>query len=230
MVPRVFRNVRLAWELPSSTPTVSEALAEATRVLCAARVPEAELSAEHLIAAAVGGPDGSGDRSRTISIHRHRCLTPAERGLFEGMVAQRLERMPVQMILGSWDFHDITLRVAPGVLCPRPETELLVDLALAAMPRRPSPKVLDIGAGTGALGLALLNSHLTATCDAIDIDPSAVALATQNAHDLDLADRYKCHQASVATFSESRARRDAEPYDMLGEFPPRDHQTFYPIP
>lgn len=93
---------------------VSEAVSSAAAAFRKACVPEPELSAEYLMAAALGGPDGTRDRRATLSAAERRRLTDAERLAFEAMVAKRLDRMPVQMIVGEWDFHGVTLQVEPG--------------------------------------------------------------------------------------------------------------------
>lgn len=68
-------------------------------------------------------------------------------------------RLPVQYILGEWDFHSITLKMQPPIFIPRPETENLVDIVLSHLKRTPkSSTVLDIGCGTGAICLALANA------------------------------------------------------------------------
>lgn len=67
-----------------------------------------------------------------------------------------LYRMPVQYIIGEWDFHNITLKMRPPVFIPRPETESLVEKALEHMQGISAPKVLEIGCGSGAISLSLL--------------------------------------------------------------------------
>ena len=67
--------------------------------------------------------------------------------------------MPVQYILGDWDFHFITLKMQPPVFIPRPETEQLVEMALDRISMIDNPKVLEIGCGTGAISLAMLHSN-----------------------------------------------------------------------
>lgn len=67
-------------------------------------------------------------------------------------------RMPLQYILGEWDFHCLTLKMVPPVFIPRPETEQLVELALARLRGLEAPRVLEIGCGSGAISLALLHA------------------------------------------------------------------------
>ncbi|KAK8725160.1 hypothetical protein OTU49_010728 [Cherax quadricarinatus] len=70
----------------------------------------------------------------------------------------RLARMPLQYILGEWDFHSVTLKMRPPVFIPRPETEQLVELALECLQGIHTPRVLEIGCGSGAISLSLLHS------------------------------------------------------------------------
>jgi methylase of polypeptide subunit release factors len=99
----------------SAAATGAAILASAVAALRKARVPEPALSAEYLLAAAVGGADGTRDRRATLSTAERRLLTVAERSSFDMMVAKRIARMPVQMIVGEWDFHGITLQIQQGM-------------------------------------------------------------------------------------------------------------------
>lgn len=158
--------------------------------LAAAGVPEPDASAEHLLAHALGS------RSRGVLAARaDEPLAPAQAAHFASMVCERLDRKPVQMIVGEWSFLELTLAVRAPTLVPRPETEELVELALercAALRDggRP-PRVLDVGCGTGAIGLAILARRPLARCTAIDIAEEAVSLARHNAALLGLEARYE---------------------------------------
>jgi release factor glutamine methyltransferase len=215
------RGKTAAWRALESvdmSKTVSSVVSATTAALRRAGIPEPELSVEHLMAEALAGSDGSRNRVGTLALAHDRALTDTETAAFDSMITKRLDRMPIQMILGSWDFHNITLKVQPGILCPRPETELLVDLALAGLSSHASPRVVDVGAGTGAIGLAILNEHQHATCDAIDIDPAAVMLSLSNASSLGVADRYSCRADGIGPFARWHSASRSPPYDMLGVF------------
>ena len=67
--------------------------------------------------------------------------------------------MPIQYIIGEWDFHLITLKMRPPVFIPRPETESLVEIGLNRISNTSKPRVLEIGCGTGAISLSMLNSN-----------------------------------------------------------------------
>lgn len=90
------------------------------------------------------------------SCHRH--VSTAQLKLIDKLCQCRMAHMPVQYIIGEWDFKDLTLKVVPPVFIPRPETEQLVDLVLQHFINKSSMslKILEIGCGSGAIILALL--------------------------------------------------------------------------
>jgi release factor glutamine methyltransferase len=101
---------------------------------------------------------------------------------------QRAEGHPVAYLIGKKEFFNIELKVAPGVLIPRPETELLVELAINFFQSsgKKLPKILDLGTGSGAIGLALAKNlpHAQVTC--VDVSAEALKIAQENARDLNL--------------------------------------------
>lgn len=104
----------------------------------------------------------------------------------ELMVQRRLQREPLQLITGTAHFWGLGLHTAPGVLIPRPETERLVELALSRLAGRSSPRVLDVGTGSGAIALALKHERPDATVAATDVSAAALSLAGRNAAQLGL--------------------------------------------
>jgi release factor glutamine methyltransferase len=94
------------------------------------------------------------------------------------------ERIPVQYLLGKAPWRSFWLEVTPAVLIPRPETELLVDLALDFLHTRVDPHILDLGTGSGAIALGIAHAKPRAHCTAIDRSPEALAIARKNAHTL----------------------------------------------
>ena len=171
------------FRLPAaSAGSLGAALRGAAGAFEAAGVPEPRLSAQHLLTRAAGFGSSRGRLDAQLDTP----LEPSARARFEAMCAQRLERVPVQYILGDWDFHDLTLQVRAPVLIPRPETEQLVEMVLDAHAGGPGGRdrplrLLDVGCGSGAIGLALLQQLPNARCVAIDLSAEAVALATENA-------------------------------------------------
>src|SRR5204863_4576444 len=136
---------RLLMPTAADAGRVREALEGATDALAAAGVESPRLDAELLLAEATGW-----DRARLAAEPNAEVASPAARR-FGQMVRRRLEREPVAYILGRKGFRRLDLAVDPRALIPRPETELLVEIALELAPR----SALDVGTGSGAVALAL---------------------------------------------------------------------------
>jgi release factor glutamine methyltransferase len=114
---------------------------------------------------------------------------PLERGqvdAFAALARRRREGEPVAHLTGSREFHGLPLAVSPAVLIPRPETETLVDLALARLPADCEAAVLDLGTGSGAIALALAHERPRAKVLATDVSAEALAVARANADRLGL--------------------------------------------
>lgn len=113
------------------------------------------------------------------------------------LVSRRVNGEPIAYILGKKGFHNIELRVGPGVLIPRPETELLVEIALAEITKLNKPsKVLDLGTGSGAIALSIASATPLASLLATDRSAEALAIAGKNAAFLNLTDRVQFLQGS----------------------------------
>ena len=106
---------------------------------------------------------------------------------FESLLQRRLQGEPMSYISGIQEFWSRELIVSPATLIPRPETELLVELALREVPRQAESQILDLGTGSGAIAIAIASerplSHVTAT----DISEDALAVAAENVRQNDLA-------------------------------------------
>ncbi len=113
------------------------------------------------------------------------------KALLEEWVAleqQRAEGHPVAYLIGKKEFFNIELKVAPGVLIPRPETELLVELVIDHVQSsgKKLPNILDLGTGSGAIGLALAKNLPNAQVTCVDVSAEALKIAQENAHLLNL--------------------------------------------
>jgi release factor glutamine methyltransferase len=108
-------------------------------------------------------------------------LEGAQARRFGRALCQRCTGTPLQHLTGEQPFRRLTLIVRPGVFIPRPETEVLVDHALAAIVDVAEPVVVDVGTGTGAVALAIADERRDARVIAIDVSPDAVTLARENA-------------------------------------------------
>jgi release factor glutamine methyltransferase len=175
--------------------TVAEALGCAAKHFTALPVLETanpRLEAELLLQHALGF-----DR---IQLYQHLRdeMPPDKQVAYHDLVWRRLCGEPTPYIIGRADFYDIELAVAPVAAIPRPETELLVEEALALAGKRlqgtPSLTIMDVGTGCGAIALALATHLPSAQIIASDISPAALALAQGNAERLGLASavRFLC--------------------------------------
>ncbi|MHA6768788.1 peptide chain release factor N(5)-glutamine methyltransferase [Sphingobium ummariense] len=159
--------------------SVAEALRDAAeRLGPASGTPR--LDAELLLAHALG-------LSRADLLLRQRDLSvPAA---FDALLARRMAGEPVAYIVGTRDFWTLSLRVTPDVLIPRPDSETLMEAAIAHFAGRAPQRVLDLGTGSGALLLAALDQWSLATGLGVDISPAALAVAQSNADRLGMASR-----------------------------------------
>jgi release factor glutamine methyltransferase len=152
---------------------IGVALERATRRLAAAS-SSPRLDAELLLAQVLGV-----ERARLAALDE-RPLGAGEDAAYAALLARRAAGEPVAYLLGRREFWSLTLEVGPGVLVPRPETELVVEIALTALARRPSPRVLDLGTGSGAIGLAIASERPDASVDLVDASAAALAFAERN--------------------------------------------------
>lgn len=113
---------------------------------------------------------------------------------FDALIERRQASEPVAYILGYRDFWTIRLRVAPGVLIPRPDSETLIEAALDYFGKQGPDTILDLGTGSGALLLAALDQWPNARGIGVDRSPTALAIAADNADRLQLADRADWHE------------------------------------
>ncbi|MBE3552392.1 MAG: peptide chain release factor N(5)-glutamine methyltransferase [Kyrpidia tusciae] len=171
--------------------TVHEALKAAVAQLRKAGVEDARLSAEVLIQRVLGVGKAH------LYAHLDRMLTPAEeRRIAEG-VSRRARREPLQYITGVVEFYGLELEVGPDVLIPRPETEGLVERVLGWRSTWESPRIVDVGTGSGALAVALAHHWPGARIVGIDVSPGAFQVASRNIRRHGLADRVSLVQGDL---------------------------------
>jgi len=128
------------------------------------------------------------DRAQQLA-HPELFLTAADRRRLDALAARRRAGEPLAYVLGEREFFGLSFRVTPDVLVPRPETELLVELALAKAAARVAPCILDMGTGSGAIAVALAHALPHAQVWALDASAAALAVAQSNARRLLPADR-----------------------------------------
>ncbi|MXQ07545.1 peptide chain release factor N(5)-glutamine methyltransferase [Alphaproteobacteria bacterium GH1-50] len=158
---------------------LSEVWLEGVARLEAAGIESARRDAQLLLAEAFGIP-----RDR-ISLSMHDEADPEGTARFWPLIDARAARRPVSRILGRRAFYAHEFMVTDATLDPRPETELLVELAIATRPRR----VLDLGTGTGCILISILAALPEARGVGTDISPEAVLVAGENAAAIGVADR-----------------------------------------
>ncbi|MGE5537621.1 MAG: peptide chain release factor N(5)-glutamine methyltransferase [Gemmatimonas sp.] len=173
-------------------PTIGEAIERATRTLADTGIDEPRAEARRLVALATGL------RTEEVLARRDEPLAAAAERRLDDVVARRAAHEPFAYIAGEREFWSLPLRVSPGTLIPRPDTETVVEAALAWLraQRIEAPRILDIGTGTGCIVLALLSELPRATAVAVDISDEAVAVAHDNARALGLESRVMVRRGS----------------------------------
>ncbi|RZL94091.1 MAG: peptide chain release factor N(5)-glutamine methyltransferase [Variovorax sp.] len=164
---------------------MSTTLAQALRAATALGVDR--LDAQLLLLHALGRPVH--ERAWLLA-HDTDALPDAAWQAFQSLCARRGSGEPAAYLLGEKEFHGLTLAVDPRVLVPRPDTETLVDWALALVPDTHAPRLLDLGTGSGAIALALQHARPDATIEAVDASADALEVARANARRLGLPVRF----------------------------------------
>ena len=187
--------------------TVGEVLRRATEFLAGKGVDSPRLDAEHLLGKALG-------LSRVeLYMHHDRPLDDAERDAYRELIRRRGEREPLAYVLGEWDFRRLTLTTDRRALVPRPETEVVVERCLALLAGSAAPRVLDIGVGSGAIAVALVDEHPGVRVVGIDSSPGALALARVNIEQAGFADRVEVVRGDLLAGVEG-------PFDLVVSNPP----------
>jgi release factor glutamine methyltransferase len=189
--------------MPGARSTAGEALEAATDAIAAAGPDSARLDAELLLCEATGW-----ERARINAEPELRLPVGASRE-FAAMVRRRVRREPVAYILGRKGFRRIELLVDRRVLIPRPESEMLVEVALEVGAR----EVIDVGTGSGAIALAVADELEDARVTAIDTSFNAVRVAQANAERLGLTDRVDVVLRGPSSLK--GAEPDGRPFDLL---------------
>jgi release factor glutamine methyltransferase len=148
-----------------------------------------------------------------LAAHGDAKLTPDQARAFDALTRRRHDGEPIAYLTGRREFFGLELEITPDVLIPRPETELLVELALGWLDRNAPQRALDLGCGSGAVGLAIAHERPGTEVLGTDVSAAAVALARRNAERLALAN---------ATFIESDwlARVPRERFAVIVANPP----------
>ena len=185
-----------------NTPTLAQALAQA-HTLGLARI-----DAQLLLLHAVGRPDAG---RAWLLAHDSDAMDEALHTQFIALCQRRLAGEPVAYLTGRKEFYGLPLQVDARVLDPRPDTETLVEWALEVIAPLASPRVVDLGTGSGAIALALQSQRTDAQVLAVDASTDALAVALANAERLGLPVQF--HQANWLAGVEG-------PFDAIVSNPP----------
>jgi release factor glutamine methyltransferase len=197
--------------------TLLDVLGPATKFLEDAGVENARFDAELLLGHIL-------KLSRLdLYLQYERALSEEERGAFRGLLRERAKRIPLQLLLGETEFYSLPFKMRPGVFIPRPETELLVEHALARLAtdyprsgdeRQCGPRVLELGVGSGVIAVSLAKRRGDLRIWASDGSSDALALSRANAERHGVADRI--------TFEATQGlpRGDGEPAQLIVSNPP----------
>ena len=178
--------------MPAQYGTVRDVMRKARDMLAAQGIDEPEPNARALMMHVTGlGPVQMMTEGTSV-------LTDGQQALFDSMMQRRLGGEPVGRILGERDFWGMTFKLSPGTLEPRPDSEIVVEEALALAARQPRPPrdILDLGTGTGCLLIALLSELRLASGVGVDLSLDAIETARGNADRNNVAGRCKIIQGS----------------------------------
>ena len=189
--------------------SISNAILEGTQALHAAGVAEARRESGSLLAHAIG-------RDRTFVVtHTDEPVEAEALEAFRMLIEQRATGEPLQYLTGHQDFFELDFEVTPDVLIPRPETELIVEIALELLEDDPDPFLADIGTGSGCIVISLLHELRNALAIATDISAAALCVAQRN------ADRHGVAERLTVIESDCFARVDAgRSFSLVASNPP----------
>jgi release factor glutamine methyltransferase len=138
--------------------------------------PEAQLLLQHVL---------NVNRAWLIA-HENDVIDEQLNGFLQTLVARRIQGEPMAYILGAQEFYGLHFKVTPDTLIPRPDTETLVEAALAKIPSDTLCKIVDLGTGSGAIALSIAKHRPNAQVLAVDFSTQALNVAKQNATDLNI--------------------------------------------
>ena len=195
----------------ASALNIKDLLDKSTEYLDSKGIESPRLNAEWLLAHTLG------KERIELYLQFDRLLTESETDKYRSLIKERVKNKPLQYIIGEADFMGIRLELDENVLIPRPETEQLVEVALERLKvhNGKAIKILDVGTGSGNIAIALAKFLPAASITALEISEKAIAMATRNAEQNELADRIKflVHDIKSDEFSQAG-------FDMIISNPP----------
>nr|XP_040125695.1 MTRF1L release factor glutamine methyltransferase isoform X4 [Ictidomys tridecemlineatus] len=194
-----------------------------TRVFEKRGIPEARESSEYIVAHVLGAKTFQNLKPVLWT----QPLTPQQLQCIQVLCSRRLQRVPVQYILGEWDFRGLSLKMVPPVFIPRPETEELVEWVLEEVAQRPNvveaqggPLILEVGCGSGAISLSLLSQLPQSQVIAVDKEEAAINLTYENAQRLRLQNRIQIIPFDVTSVGSWTHLLPWSPMDLIVSNPP----------
>lgn len=194
--------------MPKNTLRIFDLLKSSEKQLRAAGIESAPREAEWLLGAVV-----QADRAN-LYLMREQRLQQHEQAQFEALLQRRLHREPLQYILGNCEFCGFEFAVTPAVLIPRPETELLVEKIVELAAPFDSPRIIDLGTGSGCIAVSLAKLIVNAQVVALDLSAAALEIAQANAKKLGVAERIEFRLADMTKLN------FAETFDLVVSNPP----------
>jgi release factor glutamine methyltransferase len=189
--------------------TIKSAIKEAAAALKMAGVSEWRNEANLLLMHVI-------DRDRTFLLaHGEESLSLNQFDQYRLLVARRAEGYPQQYLTGHQDFFKLEFEVTPDVLIPRPETESIVEVAIEILQGKAAPWFADLGTGSGAIAISLLQELPPARAVAVDVSPAALAVAKRNAERHKVTDRLRLIESDLFSAIDSKA-----PFDLIVSNPP----------
>jgi release factor glutamine methyltransferase len=236
-------------EVLGESQTIHETLVASVALMEENSAPEPTSSACHLLSFALKDDFKWEDNgfAQLLDIYENKnynkdlsdkIITPEERDFYIKMLERRITKEPLQYIIGQWDFHRIVLKVRSPCLCPRPETEELVEFVcddvrnmlttLRSKGDSRRVRVLDVGCGTGAIGLSLVKTFPNdIDVFSIDVSPDAISLSKENSIFVLGEDQTQYHDpllSSAADYTNQNDRSDDRKldfkYDIIVSNPP----------
>ncbi|HRK62613.1 MAG TPA: peptide chain release factor N(5)-glutamine methyltransferase [Candidatus Omnitrophota bacterium] len=163
--------------------TLKEVLKAGRDRLRVAGIDEAQTESEHMLMQLLGL------NRADIYLSSDKEVQPEQEKQFFAWIQAREKRIPLAYLLGDVFFHSLKLKVGPGCLIPRPETEKLIEASAAELKGKQSPWLLDLGCGSGAIALALLSEIKDAQAVLVDVSQEALEIARANARELNFEKR-----------------------------------------
>lgn len=197
---------------------LGKVLQEATRFLEGKSIESSRLNAEWLLAHVL-------NMSRMdLYLQFDKPLNQDERERYKTFLRRRVNREPLQYIIGETEFMSLPFKVTPDVLIPRPETEVLVEKVIEQFSKAGNLQILDVGTGSGCIAISIAHRLPESELTAVDVSAKALEVATKNSELNSVADRIAFKELDVVEYSENGFQNSFEvivsnpPYIALSEW------------